>query len=335
MHERLLAGSLLVLVLSGCGGSWTWRDRSYPLPEQALMAQERDLTRDVAAVTPLLNEDRLPGRGVALLASNKTLLRRDRSGDVEQALFSAGLKANEAAAGAKAAGKAGLFAGGIEVVTVDQPDQVLVSADVTWTLLYLPRSQDGAQTWWIINQDLARGAEVPLVPANGDDRFDRFVDGLQGAARGVLQGGGFLWPEFTQVDGWTCTALLPGRIDGRSSSCAGLQYDVFGDRPQAADVQAQIGAAIAVLTNLGGKPGPRVELPAKAPATHRCRVLFTFSDRSLVAEIQAAPGRIGMVYVQGPAKGLRTTAATSNGDLADDHLAPTVRRAFGSLTLKP
>ena len=321
------------VLLAGCGGSWSWRDRSYPLPEQALAAQSRDLDREVAGVAPLLDEDRLPGAAVAVLASRTTLVGLLRGVDTQTALFRSGLRANEAAAGAQAAHRAGLFAAGVATVVVDRPERTLVPADARWVLLYLPRAQDGTMQWWLIGTELARGIEVPEVPAAGEDRFDRFVDGLQTAARALQAGQGFARPGWTAVARGPAGAELPGRVDGYASEFAGIQYDLFGDANPEQDPQRQMSAAVEVLTRLGGRPGPRMDL-ASAPGESRCRVLLTFPDRVLVAEIVAAPGRVGIAYAQGPAKGLRTPQVRSERDLADEHLAPPVRRALASLRLR-
>ncbi|MFM2089978.1 MAG: hypothetical protein RLZZ127_467 [Planctomycetota bacterium] len=321
------------VALTGCGGGWAWRDRSYPLPEQALAAQTRDLEREVAGVAPLLDEDRLPGAAVAFLASQKTLLALHRGADTQTALFRSGLRANDAAAGVQAAQRAGLFAGGVATTVVDHPESRLVPAEARWTLLYLPRAQDGTLQWWLVGIEEARAIEVPEVPAAGEDRFDRFVDGLQAAARALRSGQGFAWPGWTTVTRGPAVADLPGRIDGPSSSFAGIEYDLFSDSGTEADAQRQIAAGIEVLTRLGGRPGPRVDLPPAAPATARCRVLFTFPDRVLVAELQAAPGRVGIAYAQGPVQGLRIRRG-SDRDLADEDLAPPVRRVLSSLRLR-
>jgi hypothetical protein len=330
---RSLTLPALILILAGCGGSWTWRDRSYPLPEQALSAQARDLEREVAGVTPLLDEDRLPGAAVAMLASRTTLVGQLRHADTESGLFTSGLRANEAAAGVQAAQRAGLFVAGIATVVVDRPEQTLVPAEARWTLLYLPRSQDRTMQWWLISTELARGLEVPEVPAVGEDRFDRFVEGMQAAARSLQAGQGFAWPGWTSVTRGPGVAELPGDINGYASGFAGIQYDLFADSNNEQDLQRQVLAGVEVLTRLGGRPGPRKDLPAE-PGQSRCRVLLTFRDRLLVAEIVAAPGRIAMAYAQGPAQGLRTPQARNDGDVADEHLAPSVRHALTSLHLR-
>jgi hypothetical protein len=334
----LVPAILVGIAMAGCDGSWQWRDRTYALPEQAVEAQRKDLDREIEHVTRVLDDDRLPGQAYALLPTRPALLRLSKAKDSEQGTYRVGLAANEAAAGPKAANRAALFAQGCQVGEADDPDGVLLPPEVRWVLQYLPGKQDGRLRWWLVGVEQGRYIAVADVPPSGEDRFDRFVDGLEAAARQLRAGEGFAWPQGQVVHhSGGGQAWLPGTAAEKQGALVttfgGLTYVLSADRGLGSDAQRQIGA-LAQLIGKGGAVGPRIDLPAAAPAQARARMLARYERTSLIAEIQAVDGRYVVVSVEGPESAL-LAPGKSERDLQDADLAPGVARVLSSLRLDP
>ena len=203
--------------------------------------------------------------------------------------------------------------------------------------MYLPRISDGVLQWWLLDCASGRIIGVPDVPAAGADRHDRFVEGLLAAARKERAGDGSPWPAGHLVQHQSNgSAWMPddgNEVDGNQvAKAAGLTFYLTGDRGASNDAQAQMGAVIALLAK-GGNAGPRVDLPPTAPATARARVLVAHGDATLVAEIQTAPERMVVTYVEGPREALLRPTARDGSALGDEQLAPLVARALSSLRL--
>jgi hypothetical protein len=333
----ILVACVACVACVGCDGSWQWRDRTYALPEQAVAAQGKDLDREIEHVTKVLDEDRAPGIAVALLPRMPTLLRLSKARNAEEGVYRAGMAANEAKAGPKAANRAALFAKGCEVHEVDDPDDVAVTPEVLWVLQYLPSKQEGRLQWWLIGVEQGRYVAVPDVPATGEDRFDRFVDGLQEAIRKTRAGEGHEWPQGVVArlrGGQVWMPAATSEKDGAlSTRFGGLFYVLGAERGIHADAQRQIGAIVQLLGK-GGTVGPRVDLPVTAPATERARFFARYAGSALIAEVQTMPGGYAVVSVEGPEAALLMPGKTER-DLQDADLGANVRRVLSSLRLDP
>lgn len=187
MTKRTLLVALIALAGTGCTGRFLYRGADYELPEEAISAQREFHQRELLGVTPVLAEQRQPGRCRVVIPTEtgaRRVLGDAASNDVAMEFYRASSRVEELRSLGQSLERAALF-GAVAVTQELFPNSALPSGD-DW-LVTCRFSDDGARLGWYLTRGTRRGAPIAfsLEDEQAPDRLDRFVAAATTAVRTV------------------------------------------------------------------------------------------------------------------------------------------------------